>query len=469
MLPGDWSYVNDMGLVSPTDYGNARRLIARHGKDLRYCSPWNQWLVWDGVRWVTDSSLEAMRRCQDTVSNMESYLEMIEDYEDRHHFRRFIVRSHSHRSLTAMLAQARSAAEVQVLPHELNRDRWLLNCLNGTLDLRTGALRPHSREDLITMLAPVKYDSGADCPRWKRFMEEITAGDESLIGFLKRACGMSLTGDVSEHVLLILHGSGRNGKSTFLNILQEMLGDYAAQAPPGFLLSRSFDSHPTQLAYLYGKRLVVSMETGEGKRMDETLVKQLTGGDKVVARRMREDFWEFSPTHKLWLSTNHKPRILGCDEAMWERIKLIPFKASFLANDPRQDKRLPDKLRGELPGILRWAVEGCLEWQEHGLGSPSEVIIATYGYRSEEDILGAFLDDCCILEPGSHVTAHALYTRYIKWCKENGEKPKSQSKLGRYLSSRKLEKIRSKKGILWRGVSLKEDWKPESPGTNSKL
>ena len=457
MLNRNSFWVNDVGLISPTDYGNAQRMIARHGRDLRYCAPWKQWLVWDGVRWVTDDSLDVMRRAQETVSHMVSYLDKIDDYDDKRRFHRFILSSHSHRSLTAMLSQAKSAAEVQVLPHELNSDKWLLNCLNGTLDLRTGILRPHSRDDMITMLAPVEYDPDADCPRWKLFMEEITAGDESLIRFLKRACGMCLTGDVSEHVLLILYGTGRNGKSTFLNTFQELLGDYAAQAPPGFLLSKSFDSHPTQLAYIFGRRMVVSMETGEGNRMDETLVKQLTGGDKIVARRMREDFWEFSPTHKLWLSTNYKPRIHGYDEAVWERIRLIPFKVSFLSNDPRQDKRLPEKLRGELPGILRWAVEGCLEWQEDGLGSPDNVSIATQCYRSDEDVLGVFLNDCCVLKQDAYATARALYARYIKWCKDNGERVKSQSKLGRYLRTRNLEKIRRGTGIVWRGVELKEE------------
>ena len=454
-----WRYSKTYHL---TDLGNAERLVALHGQDLRYCHPWGKWLVWDGKRWQEDGTAEVMRRAKETVRLMYAEAANIEDKADREALINFAMRSEQSGRLAAMISLAASEEGIPILPKDLDRDPWLLNVANGTIDLRTGELRPHSRDDLITKLIPIEYDPMAKCPRWEQFLDEIMLGNKSLIYFLQRAAGMSLTGDTSEHVLLVLYGTGRNGKSTLLNTLLALMGDYGMQAAPDILMARRGDRHPTELADLFGKRLVVSIESEQGKKMAESLVKQLTGGDKIKARRMREDFWEFWPTHHLWLATNHKPQVRGTDIAIWSRIKLVPFSAQFLDGDPRQDKHLPKKLIAELPGILRWCVEGCLAWQEAGLGVPEEVNEATENYRAEQDIIAAFLNDCCVIMPTAKAAIRDVYKAYITWCEENGERPLSQRELGTRLVERGFNRYRggATGNYLWRGLGLLADGEP---------
>ena len=438
---------------SNTDLGNAERLIAAHGSDLRYCHPWKKWLVWDGSRWREDDTADVMRRAKTTVRAMYAEAAHIEDDKQRREFLKFVMRSEHHARLEAMTALAASEPGIPVLPAALDTNPWLLNCANGTVDLRSGELMPHRRDDMLTKVVNIEYDASAKCPRWMQFLYEITAGDESLISFLQRAAGYSLTGETSEHVLFILWGSGRNGKSTFLNILLQITGEYGMTAAPDLLLARG-DRHPTELADLAGRRLVVAVESGEGRRLNEALVKQLTGGDTIKARRMREDFWQFNPTHKLWLATNHRPRVRGTDLAIWSRLKLIPFCVSF--TEERQDKQLIHRLRNELTGILRWCVEGCLAWQREGLGVPEVVETATDAYRSEQDVLAAFLGDCCIVNPAAKAAARDLYETYVTWCRDNGEHVLSQREFGMRLAERGLERFRGGRAgaFMWRGLGL---------------
>lgn len=448
-----------------TDYGNAQRLVAAHGHDLRYCHPWKKWLVWDGQRWREDDTGKVMRRAKETVRGMYGEAERIENERERREFLQFVLRSESRDRLAAMVSLAASEPGIPVLPSELDRDPWLLNVKNGVVDLRTGELRPHLREDMLTKIAPVEYHPTAKCPRWEKFLYEIMDGNRNLVGFLQRAAGMSLTGDVSEHVLLILYGIGRNGKSTFLNTLLAMTGDYGMTAPPDLIMAKQNDRHPTELADLFGKRFVTSIESDQGRRLAEALIKQLTGGDPIKARRMREDFWQFMPTHKLWLATNHKPRVRGTDVAIWSRLKLIPFVVTF--PEDKQDKKLPAKLREELPGILAWCVEGCLAWQKYGLGIPDEVAAATENYRQEQDVLAAFLADCCIINPLAKAAAKELYQTYLAWCEENGERPMSQRDLGMQLSERGFDNQKSTGGrIFWFGIGLRESGASGPSGPN---
>jgi putative DNA primase/helicase len=442
-----------------TDLGNAERLVEKHGQDLRYCHLWGKWLVWDGRRWKIDDTAEVARRAKEVVRLMYAEAANIEDKDERRALINFAMRCEQSGRLAAMISLASSEPGVPVLPEELDTDPWLLNVRNGTVDLRTGRLLPHRRENLITKLTDVEYDEAASCPRWEQFLDEIMLGNKNLVRFLQRAAGMSLTGDVSDHVLLVLYGTGRNGKSTFLNTLLAVMGDYGMQAMPDLLMAKYNDRHPTELADLFGKRLVVSIESEQGRRLAETLVRQLTGGDKIRARRMREDAWEFHPTHHLWMATNHKPVVRGTDVAIWSRLKLIPFSAQFLDGDPKQDKHLYQKLLNELPGILRWCVEGCLAWQKEGLGVPAEVKAATEDYRAEQDVIAAFLADCCVRGPLAKVAVKDVYKAYTQWCEENGERPVAQRELSSRLIERGFDRYRGgpNGSYMWRGFELCTD------------
>ncbi|MER3439246.1 MAG: hypothetical protein C4346_17575, partial [Chloroflexota bacterium] len=435
-----------------TDLGNAQRFIARYGHVVRYCYPWGRWLVWDGRRWAIDTAGIVEQWAKATVRALYAEAADLPDPDQRKALLKHAMRSEAAERIRCCLFLARS--DVPVQPRELDTNPWLLNVRNGTIDLRTGTLLPHRPEDMITKLIPIAYDPTAPCPRWLRFLDEITNNNTTLVRFLQRAVGMSLTGIVSDHVLFMPYGTGRNGKSTFLMTLLHLFGEYGAKAAPELLLAKSSDRHPTELADLFGKRFVVAIETAEHRRLAEVMVKELTGGDMVKARRMREDFWEFWPTHHLWLATNHKPVVRGTDIGIWSRIKLIPFTVCF---EGREEKDLRERLCAELPGILRWAVEGCLEWQRVGLGVPDEVRSATEEYRAEQDVLAAFFQDRCVLGPQMRVAARALYHAYLAWCEENGEKAESQTAFGIRLRERGFVQHKGTGGTRqWIGIGLRE-------------
>jgi len=438
-----------------TDLGNAKRLVARHGHDLRFVPAWGTWFIWDGRRWARDETGEVFRRAKETVLSIYQEAATTEDADRRKALADWARRSESEARIRAMVKLAESEPGIPVRLSDLDRDPWLLSVLNGTLDLRTGELRPHNRADLITKMVPVEYDPAAEAPTWHRFLDRIMGGNQSLVEFLQRAVGYSLTGDVSEQCLFLCYGTGANGKTVFLRTLLALLGPYGKPVEPDLLLIRHGEAHPTGLADLFGARLAVALETGAGRRLNEPLVKWLTGGDKLKARFMRQDFFEFEPMHKLWLATNHKPVIRGTDYAIWRRIKMIPFTVTIPEDE--QDPRLVDKLRAELPGILAWAVEGCLEWQRKGLGVPDEVRRATEAYREEQDALAAFLAECCVVSPTAKAAAKDLYQAYVAWCEQNGERPEPQRALGMRLTERGFERYKSHGTIWWRGLGLRDE------------
>jgi putative DNA primase/helicase len=418
-----------------TDLGNARRVVARHGQDLRYCHPWKTWLIWDGRHWAEDATGEVVRRVKETqgvlyqsVASQIRELGEVGDDDERKKEADWLMRLLKHalawedaRAIDRCLKLATSEPRVPILPADLDADPFLLNVLNGTIDLRTGRLREHRRGDLLTKLAPVEYQPNASCPLWLRFLERIMDDNAGLIGYLQRVVGYCLTGDVREQCLWLFHGSGANGKSTFLGAILAMLGDYAMQAVSELLIQKHNESHPTERADLFGKRLVCTIETDQGKRIAESLMKQLTGGDKVRARKMRKDFFEFDMTAKIVLAANHKPAIRGTDHAVWRRIKLVPFTVTI--SDEEKDKELPLKLKTELSGILRWAVEGCLDWQRNGLGEPDEVRQATTNYQGEQDMLAGFVTAQCFVHPTAKVQTSKLYSAYQEW---SGDKTTTQ-------------------------------------------
>jgi putative DNA primase/helicase len=445
----------DSSTLARTDYANAEFFATYHGADLHYCEPLGRWYYWDDQRWREDSTGEVMRRAKAAVRAMYAEAAEIEDDSKRQLATRSALASESHARLRAMIELTKSEPSIPVTPEELDRDLWLLNVLNGTLDLHTGQLTPHRREDKITKLAPVAYDPDAACPTWDAFLDRIMGGNADLVGFLKRAAGYSLTGSTSERAVFFLHGAGRNGKSTFLETLRALLGDYAQRTPTQTLIIKRDGGIPNDVARLKGARFVSASETEDGKRLAESLVKEITGGDTIIARFLRAEFFEFRPEFKLWLGTNHKPLVSGTDPAIWDRIKLIPFTQRI--PDDEVDKSLPAKLLAELPGILAGAVRGCLEWQRDGLRVPSEIKAATEGYRTEMDTVGRFLDECCDPAAGAREGAEALYKAFQAWCEANGEYTRSNKWLSQRLEERGFEKKRS--GATgrneWQGLGVK--------------
>lgn len=444
-----------------TDLGNAERLQAGHGAELRFVHPWNKWLVWDGRRWSRDESGEVQRRTARAVRAILREAEAIEDKEERKRVVRWSFKSEAASRLEAAQRLARSLAGIPVAPGELDQDPWALNVENGILDLRTGLLQPHRAQALHTKLAPVSYRPDAACPLWLALVHRAMGGQQELADFLQRSFGYALTGSVREQVLFFFYGLGANGKSTILETILGLLGDYATQAAPDLLLDRPGEPHPTEQADLFGARAVACQEAKKGRRWDEALLKRLTGGDTLKVRRMREDFWEFCPSHKLFVSANHRPQVRGTDNAIWRRILLVPFLVTIPEGE--RDKDLPEKLRKEWPGILRWALEGCLIWQRSGLLPPSQVRAATDAYRQEQDLLGPFLQEVCVLHDAARVSRAELRRAYEAWCRDSGEDPVSPRHLAEILREHGVTdgKVRHPETRLpvdgWRGIRLKSE------------
>lgn len=435
-----------------TDLGNARRLVALYGADIRYVYLWGKWLHWDGRRWRIDTSGSIERMAKGVAKSLWKEVAEYEDDDDRKKAVLFASLSESAAKLAAMVRLSQSEEGIPIQPDDLDHDPWLLNVQNGTIDLRNGQLESHRKTDLISKICPAIYDPSALCPLWEKFLLDVFDGQCDLVRFVQRLLGYCLTGDVSEQIVAIFYGKGANGKSTLINAVLEIMGeDYSLKTPPDFLMLKRTD-HPTAVTDLFGRRFVAAIETEENKRLAEALIKELTGGDRIRARRMREDYWEFSPSHKIILACNHKPEVRGTDHGIWRRIKLVPFLRTF--DGSARDKQLPEKLSRERAGILAWLVRGCLEWQQHGLGDPEAVHEATAKYREEQDILRRFIADCCEEVPGGRAQASHLLEAYRQWA---GNSSMSQRKLGDILSERGLGKVSINGCVFWVGLELKYD------------
>ena len=400
-----------------TDLGNAERLVHHFGDRIRYCHAWKKWIIWNEVRWMVDHTDQIRQLAKQVIRKIYGEAETASDLSKRQAIAKHASSSESDKRIKAMISLAES--ELPITPEELDRDPWLLTCLNGTLDLRAGTLRPHRKEDFITKLAPVAYDPKASSRRWMDFLERIMAANKELISFLQRSVGYSLTGDTSEQCLLILHGSGANGKSTFLQTMSSVLGDYAMSTPTETLLVKQKGAIPNDVARLRGSRFVTASEAEAGQRLAENLIKQMTGEDTISARFLYQEIFDFKPTHKIFIGTNHKPDIRGTDYAIWRRIRLVPFEVTIPESE--RDKKLSQKLKEEAEGIFAWAVQGCILWQRHGLGEPEEVRTATDNYREEMDTQAEFIKDCCVLRADAKISRKDLFDAYVAWC--HGERP----------------------------------------------
>jgi putative DNA primase/helicase len=382
---------------------------------------------------------------------------------------KWCLKSESAPRINAMLDLARSEPGIPVLPEALDRDPWLLNCPNGTLELKTGTLREHRRADLITKLCPTPYSSNANCPAFERFLDAVFQGDGEVITFVQRFLGYCLTGDVGEQILPIFWGVGSNGKTTLLNAVLSVLGnEYVLTANEDLLVKPKGERHLTELAQLFKVRLVIASETEEGSPLNENRVKGLTGGDRIRARRMREDLWEFDPTHKLILVTNHKPKVRGRDHALWRRLRLVPFEVVFwkpedypaggACLDPRlrADRTIPEKLAAEREGILAWLVRGCLDWQRHGLNTPAKVLTATREYRDAEDLVAQFVAERCVLGQDRYrVRAAELYQTFKLWLKSAGEEEMSQRTFGERIGCLDGVRRHTADGTWYGGIALR--------------
>ena len=401
------------------DLGNAERFAALHGQDVRYLDEAAKWRVWDGAKWAKDVQRKIDGLAEETARAIFAEAQAAPDAETSKGIGTWALKSQNDNRLQSMTQRARH--HVAATLDEFDTDRMLFNCKNGTLDLTTGVLRPHRREDMLTMICPVEYDPAATCPRWDTFLAEIMAGDNAMIGYLQRLAGYCLSGDVSLQILPIFHGSGANGKTVFTDTLTGIMGPYAYKAPAGMLTVKHRDEHPCEIAALMGKRFVVASETEQGRKLRVQLVKELTGDQTLTGRFMRQNYFTFRRTHATVLVTNNKPQVAEQTHAAWRRLQLIPFLVTI--PDAQQDAHLTEKLQDEWPGILAWAVRGCLDWQAKGLRPPDKVKAATAEYRAEEDQVAAFLADCCTQAPGYRTAKNVLRAAYDQWCKAAGEEP----------------------------------------------
>jgi putative DNA primase/helicase len=433
-----------------TDAGNKNRLVEQFGPVIRFVSDWG-WLIWDRCRWRRDPPhLGVLKLAEKTIQAMHLEADQNRDPAHSRQLALHAVASEARSRMEAMVSLARM--DVQAESSAFDADPWLLNVQNGTLDLRTGTLRPHQSADLLTKLASVEYLPNVTAPTWMRFLSDIMQGNQELIDYLKRVVGYSLTGSTRERVFFVFHGTGSNGKSTFLETIGALIGDYAVRATTDTFLTKRDNTITNDLARLNGARLVVGSEIDYGRRLAEALIKQITGGDKIAARFLYQEDVEFTPVAKVILAANHKPSIQGTEPAIWNRVRLIPFNQVFST----PDQHMLDRLRAELPGILNWAIEGCLSWQTTGLGMPTEIRTATQDYRNEEDALASFIDDHCVVSPNARAMSSQLYAKYISWCDRTSEPRMSQKTFGTKLREKGFQNVKS--GVKgWVGIGIRDD------------
>ena len=433
-----------------TDLGNSRGFIKDYGWHLLYCTVWNMWLAWQETHWRRDENQIVNSLAKEFVKSLYNSAFLLQDKKLSQH----AFRSASRSKIEAMISLARSEPGVPALPEFFDKNKYLLNLKNGTFDLKENKLKAHHHDDFITKLAAIEYDQNAECPKWLKFLNRIMNGDESLIVFLQCAVGYALTGDTSEQVLFILYGTGNNGKSTFIETVAALLGDYAVNTPTETLLIKRDSGIPNDVARLSGARLVYAIEAEANRRLAESLVKQMTGGDTISARFLHQEFFQFVPEFKIFLATNHRPVVYGQDHAIWRRIKMIPFEVEI--PEPERDRHLKEKLREELPGILNWALEGCADWIRNGLSFPEKVQQTTQEYKTKMDILGDFLSEWCDVDVPDQEQSSILYRGYRSWCEENGEKKSfSQTKFSLLLEERGFQKEKTRNGAFWLGIRLK--------------
>ncbi len=439
-----------------TDAGNGELFSHLYGDRVRHDHRRNRWLVWGGHWWIDDADGEVRRLAKMAARHRYLHAATLEDLNERTGESKFAIQSENHQRLDAMLAQAKTEPPISDAGDRWDADPWLLAAANGVVDLRDGRLRPGRPEDRLIMHTTIAYDPEAACPRWLRFLDEVFGSDATLIDFIHRAVGYSLTGDTSEQCVFTCHGFGANGKSVFLTVSRALGGSYAYNAPFTTFETQQRASIPNDLAALAGRRLVTASETNENTQMNEARLKALTGGDPVTARFLHGEFFTYQPVAKYWLAVNHRPVVKDDSHGFWRRMRLIPFARRFTDD---ADRHLIDKLMAELPGILAWAVRGAVAWQEHGLDPPEVVVSETERYRTDSDPLGSFIEERCVVGERYTTGAAQAYHAYTRWAQDQGMTERERltsTNFGRRMSAR-FEKRRTKTGKLYIGIGLLGD------------
>jgi len=452
--------------VTLTDTGNATRLVALHGDRLHYIAAWGKWLVWtvSQGRWNLDHRDVQVRELAKDVgrSLKEAAAQDANDAAAARRMFAFALKSLDTRGISGMVDLARGIEGIQIGHEALDRDGWALGVQNGVVDLRTGTLRPANPADLMMMQAPVSYDEEAPAPRWRQACTEWFPND-TVRAYVQRVAGSALVGAQPDHVFIIHYGGGRNGKGTFVRALQRVLGPYAGVIHLSLLVESKYAQHDTVRAALFRTRLAVASETQRRVKLDEASVKNLTGGDRITARRMREDLWEFDPTHSLWLQTNHLPEISGRDRGIWSRIRVIKWDMTFA--EQQQDRTLDATLATEAPGILRWLIEGCLEWQRGGLAEPETVVRETLAYRKSEDTFARFATESGLaFRRNLEIQAGELQRLLTDWAEAEGIDPRRRE-LGAWLQENGAKRHQRReqdadgktRPRYWRGVGIVGD------------
>lgn len=440
------------------DMGNAERFVDLFGENVRYCYTEKKWYFYNSMRWSVDNLGVILRMADKCVEAMKAeaklYLQADEESggDMAKAFEKHMKSSRSNKSKKAMLSEVEH--HIPILPIQMDRYKMALNTPSGIINLKNGDVKAHNPEYYFTKITSVDCAEAADCPRWLAFLDDIFAGDKDLIRYIQKAVGYSLTGSTAEQCAFFLYGTGRNGKSTFIDVIRDVFGDYAANIQPETIMVKSSQSNAinSDIARLKGARLVTSVEPNEGVRLNEGLLKQLTGDDTVTARKLYSEEFEFKPEFKLWMATNHKPIIRGTDTGIWRRIHMIPFNVQI--SEDKVDKNLTHKLKAEMTGIFKWCIDGCLMWQREGLQMPAAVLKSVREYRREMDVISAFIEDKCTLE--GTVQASMLYAAYASWADSNNEYCMSNTKFSTELAKR-FEKIKGRNYNYFTGISIRSE------------
>ena len=440
-----------------TDSGNAEMFAFLYGENVRFDHKQGRWLIWnrERLRWSEDKVGQLRTLMKATARYRRKIaFDLPADSDDCKRQFKWALNSENRYRIDAGLELAESEEPISEDGESWDSDPWLFGVANGIVDLKTGEFQKATQQHCITKFSPVEFDANATCPRWEYFLDEIFGGDTDRIRYVQKAAGYSLTGSTDEHCLFACYGTGRNGKSTLLEILLFIFGDYGIDLPFNTLETKR--NAPGEGVNLPGARFAKSVEIREGKQLDEARIKSWTGGDTISVRPLYRNGFSFQPTHKLWLAFNHKPLIADDSPAMWERVKLIPFERRF--TDGQADKGLKDRLKQEASGILNWAIQGCLLWRQEGLRAPAAVERATAQYKEESDVLAPFLEDCCIRDAEAAVTSGDLWTAYQTWAKGTYQKPLARNLFGEHLKRRGFvaAEVGHDKRRIWRGLRLSE-------------